>query len=74
MKVNGKDFKELVLWQKILALIAVPVILLTTIAGIAGILAITFSFVAVIVIVALIVAVPIAIFKKIRGSVIKHEK
>lgn len=85
MKINGKDFKELVLWQKILALIAVPAILLstfvivfavlgTTLAGVIGILAIIFVFVAIIVIISLITAVPVAIFRKIRGSVIKHEK
>ncbi|MCL2774551.1 MAG: hypothetical protein FWD71_14575 [Oscillospiraceae bacterium] len=85
MNINGKNFKELTLWQKILVIIAVPAVLLTTFvilfvalgaafAGIAGLLAIIFSAVLVIIIIAVIVAMPIAIFKKIKRGLTKNGK
>lgn len=85
MKINGKDFKELNLWQKILAVIAIPALLLATFVivvtvigatftGVALILAIIIAVVAVIVTVVIIIAVPVEIFRKLKRGIAKYEK
>ena len=88
VSINGKNFKELTLREKIsaiLTLIALPVILLAALvilfivlgaafAGIAGLLAIILLPVAVIVITALVAAIPVAIFRKIKRGFMRHER
>ena len=62
MKINGKNFKDLKLWQKMLAILGVPAIL----AGVAGLLA----FLALVITAAMAIAIPASIFKKLikRGE------
>lgn len=58
MKINGKNFKNLDLRHKILAVLAIPAILI----GITGLLAFIFSILAIV----FTAIIPIAIFKKLK--------